>query len=93
MQDTRRNNLARVVQANSCVASAAAPKVKGSRFSDLPDDDDGSTIPSSTKLKFAVPLKPAKLAGLAKENRKAEVDKIKKDIGKMGSEEKEKSEK
>lgn len=60
--------------------------VKGSRFSSLADDDDGSTIPAPTKHKFAVPLKTAQLAGLAKENRKTEVDKIKKDINSLDPE-------
>lgn len=62
--------------------------MKGSRYSPLPDDDDGSTtMTPSTKHKFAVPLTTAQLAGLAKENRNAEVNKIKKDITTLDKEE------
>ena len=56
------------------------PKIRGSRFSGLVDNDDGSTISPPTKHKRAARLTTARLENLTDDERKQEVAKIKRDI-------------
>lgn len=64
--------------------------MQGTRFSVLPDNDTGSTISPSTKQNFSASLTGAQLKRVNKDQRKAEVTKVKRDIQALTKEKKEK---
>lgn len=65
---------------HSELTAAAVPKIQGSRFSNLADNDDGSTTSPPTKHKRAARLPNARLQNFSNEERKQEVANIKRDI-------------
>lgn len=62
--------------------------MQGTRFSVLPDNDNGSTISPSTKQNFSANFTIAQLKSLTKDQRKAEVNKVKRDIQALKKEKK-----
>lgn len=62
--------------------------MEGTRFSVLPDNDNGSTISPSTKQNFSASLTVAQLKRVTVDQRKAEVIKVKRDIQALKKEKK-----
>ena len=68
------------IKHSELTAAAAASKTQGSRFSNLADNSDGSTIAPPTKHKPLSRLPTTRLEKLTDEERKQEVTQIKSEI-------------
>lgn len=67
-------------QADSSIAPTPAPKLHGSRFSELPDNDEGSTVSPNLEPKISADIETNQLDKLTANERKQVVATLQREI-------------